>query len=122
MGINRYVALALGALMLVQGCAAGWRRVDIQADQPWPERQRIQVWHGARNEQWHAVRLTRDSVSGVPFIQPPRCDSCRLALPLSEVDSLRIGDPAGAVHASAFLVLAIALAAYLYVCRYCGGT
>lgn len=122
MRTNPHLALALGALVLLQGCSAGWRRVAIRPDQPWPERQRLQVWHGGRHEQWHAVRLTRDSLSGVPFIRPPSCDSCRLALPLSEVDSLRTGDPGGAVHASAFLMAAIALAVYAYVCRFCGGT
>jgi hypothetical protein len=39
---------------------------------------------------WHAVIVSRDSVSGIPYTMPIACDSCRRSIPLIEVDSLRI--------------------------------
>ena len=43
--------------------------------------------------QWHALRITADSVTGIPFIRPITCDSCRRSVPRSEVDSIRFGNP-----------------------------
>lgn len=58
-------------------------------------RQQVQVWLHGTALQWHAVRLTADSISGVPFLQPVECDSCRTRIARAEVDSLRLGNPVG---------------------------
>ena len=58
-----------------------------------------------------------DSLTGVPFTRPPSCDSCRVAIPLTSVDSVRLGNLEGAgllVSTVPFMVLfalVIALAA-----------
>jgi hypothetical protein len=49
------------------------------------------------------VVLTGDSIAGIPFLQPLDCDSCRVTLPVSAVDSLRTGDPEGGFWATAAL-------------------
>jgi hypothetical protein len=67
------------------------------------------VWRGSQARVLHAVHLTGDSLIGVPFQQPPSCDSCRIALPRSGVDSLRLGNletPGMLVSALPFLALA----------------
>ena len=56
-------------------------------------RQQVQVWHDGRYERWQAVRVGADSISGVHFSQPAVCDTCRVALPLATVDSIRYGNP-----------------------------
>jgi hypothetical protein len=40
---------------------------------------------------WHAVIITQDSVSGVPYDLAVECDSCRRSLPRSQVDSMKVG-------------------------------
>jgi len=39
----------------------------------------------------HAVIIGADSLSGVPYLKHPSCDSCRVGIPLVAVDSLRTG-------------------------------
>ena len=60
---------------------------------PLPAKQQAEVWHQGRAERWHAVVLTADSVSGIPYLLPPSCDSCRVALTRTAVDSVRLGHP-----------------------------
>ena len=85
------LALRLTLLTGLGGCA-GWHRLDTRPGTVLAHRQQVQVWEGTHARILHAVRITQDSVSGVPFQEPPSCDSCRVALPLSRVDSLRVGN------------------------------
>ena len=75
----RSTILPLSLVLL--GCGAGWRRIDIPEPGPLPARQQVQVWHRGETERWHALVVSADSVSGIPFRRPVSCDSCRLALP-----------------------------------------
>ncbi len=98
------LALAVCTLTLVNGCAGGWRRVSPTPGVQWPARQRARIWRGGHAEQWHAVRVGRDSLSGVPFIHPPSCDSCRVAVALAQVDSVCAGPPDAGQRETVFLV------------------
>jgi hypothetical protein len=75
------------------GCGAGWRRTGELSPGSLPPRQQVEVWHKGRAERVHALILTHDSVSGVPFLLPAGCDSCRVTLARVDVDSLRLGHP-----------------------------
>src|SRR2546421_11326393 len=70
---------------------AGWHRLQAPVDTTLAPRQQVQVWEGRQSRRLHAVRLTPDTVFGVPFQQPPSCDSCRVAIQRAGVDSLRVG-------------------------------
>jgi hypothetical protein len=52
---------------------------------------RVRIWTHDSVLQWHAVLVTRDSISGLPDNISQQCDSCRLTLPTAAVDSLRVG-------------------------------
>ena len=65
--------------------------VDSLAPAP-PARQQVQVWRGGGAVALHAVRVRGDSLSGVPFHLPPSCDTCRVAIAVSAIDSVRVGD------------------------------
>jgi hypothetical protein len=78
-------------LLFTAGCGAGWRRVD-PAPATLPPQQQVQVWSRGHARVFHAVMRTPDSLSGVPFQLPADCDSCRVSLPLSSIDSLRMGN------------------------------
>jgi hypothetical protein len=98
-------SLILAALLPQTACSAGWHRIEPAAPGSLPKRQQVQVWHGSERIQLHAVRVDDESVSGVPFQKPPDCDSCRVSLPISTVDSLRAGNPTAAFLKSVALTL-----------------
>jgi hypothetical protein len=55
----------------------------------------VRVWQHDAVLRWHAVVIAPDSVSGIPWLQPIDCDSCRIAVPRATVDSLQVGNPSG---------------------------
>jgi hypothetical protein len=110
-------------LMLVWGCGAGWHRPRAELPAPLPARQQVQIWRNGVALQWHAVRLTADSVSGISFLQPVQCDSCRVSVPRATVDSLRLGNPVAGFWKTMGLVTAIIFTpAIIYCWKGCSST
>jgi hypothetical protein len=110
------VVRALFVLTLVWGCGAGWHRPQSVLPASLPPRQQVQVWRNGTALQWHAVRLTADSISGIPFLQPVQCDSCRTSLPRATVDSLRVGNPVAGFWKTVGLVTGFIFAGALIYC------
>ena len=105
------------ALVVLQmGCGAGWRTRSL-VDGPLPRRQQAQVWTEGRAQRWHALVVGPDSISGVPFTQPPACDSCRVAVPRDLVDSVRLGNPSAGFWKTMGLVVGIPIVAVVAICR-----
>jgi hypothetical protein len=100
------------ALTLLGGCA-GWQRFVPPSDSILAPRQQVQVWRGRQAQVMHGVRLTPDSLFGVPFHQPPSCDSCVVALPRDVIDSLRLGDQEAPAIAGATLPFVVLLLLFL---------
>ena len=86
------VAILAGGLSALGGCTAGWHRVSVPPDTAFEKRQQVQVWQGSHARIVHAVRFTSDSLIGVPFQLPPSCDTCAVAIPRDQIDSLRLGN------------------------------
>ena len=78
-------------LALAVGCAVApavrWNREDIRPKGLRGDRQleQVKLWSGDSVFLWHSVLITPDSITGYPEQRPRR------ALPLSAVDSLRVG-------------------------------
>jgi hypothetical protein len=89
----RPMLLILVFALATIGCGAGWRQPAALAPGPMPSRQQVQVWAGDEARRWHAVAVTEDSISGVPFTEPPARLTCRVALARTAVDSVRLGSP-----------------------------
>jgi hypothetical protein len=98
-------AFMLGTLLPQAACGAGWHRIEPVAPRSLPKRQQVELWQGSHRLQLHAVRLLGDSISGVPFVRPPECDSCRVSVPRASVDSLRAGNPTGGFWKTTGLVI-----------------
>lgn len=113
---TRAVAVMVASCLLVQGCGAGWRRPAEPVPGPLAPRQQVEVWQGNRATRWHAVVVTADSVSGVPYFRPIDCDRCRVGVARSTVDSLRLGNPVAAFWNTIALVMAAGLA---FLAIYC---
>jgi hypothetical protein len=100
-------SLALAAVLL--GCSPGWHRVTPSPSEALNSRQQFQVWSHGQALQWHGLRVSGDSVSGVPFTRSPACDSCRVQLALADVDSLRAGDPVAGLWSGVLIGLSLGL-------------
>jgi hypothetical protein len=79
-------------LLALVACGAGWHRLDDLTPRVLSARDQVQLWRGGQTRVLHAVTVMRDSVSGVPFHLPPECDSCRVVIARSGVDSMRLGN------------------------------
>lgn len=100
--------------LLLTGCAPAWQSIPLPADTLLRPRQHLQVWQQGHARVLHSVRVTPESIGGVPYHLPPLCDSCRVALPRAQVDSTRVGNPEAVGVANVLFPLA-ALAAWLYL-------
>jgi hypothetical protein len=97
-------------------CGAGWRQPAQLTPGPWPARRQVQIWVGPEMARWHGVVIRSDSISGVPFLEPPDCDSCRRVLPLARVDSVRVGNPEAGFWKTLGLVVGIPVLAFAIIC------
>jgi hypothetical protein len=79
------------------------------------------VWHQGRVERWHTLVVSTDSISGIPYLRPRDCDSCRTILPRAHVDSIRLGNPVAGFWKTVGLVVGIPLLVFGVTCVLEGG-
>ena len=101
-------------------CSGSWHRMEDVTPRALQPRDQVQVWQGGRATLLHGVELESETLCGVPFVDTPTCDSCRVRIPLEAVDSLRIGNKERGFFRTAGLVLGIG-AVWAYLFRGIGG-
>ena len=102
----------LGTALVLSACGAGWHRLDDLTPRALPARDQVQLWEGSQTRVLHAVIIGRDSLSGVSVLLPPECDSCRVVIARSAVDSMRLGNQErGALRSIGFGYAALGVAA-----------
>jgi hypothetical protein len=107
---RRFATLTCLAILLsTTACGAGWRSVSQIGPKTFQPYQQAQLWTEDGMVRLHALRLADDSVSGIPFLQPLACDSCRIAFSRERVDSIRVGDPTGGFWGTLSLITVAAL-------------
>jgi hypothetical protein len=119
MGTPRPVLL-LALTVGLSACGAGWHRLGDLTPRALPARTQVQMWQGEDVTLLHGVEITPDSIYGVPFTEPPSCDSCRVRLALTAVDSLRSGNKERGFFRTVGVVLAVGLV-WAYLARGIGG-
>ena len=78
-------------LLLAVGCSGGqWAPRRIELPFPLEPSDIVGIWRGGKVEKWHAVVITPDSVSGIPYRMALQCDSCRRSMPRAQVDSMTL--------------------------------
>jgi hypothetical protein len=102
-------SLALVLCAVLASACAGWHRIEAPVDSTLSPRQQVQIWQGQRPQVLHAVRVTSDSLFGIPFFQPASCDSCVIPFPRASIDSLRVGNQEGPAIAGTMLPLVVGL-------------
>lgn len=115
--LHRRTASFLIPCLLLDACGAGWRQPPSGVPQPLPPRQQVQVWQAGQVQRWHGVRVSSDSVTGIPYFMSLECDSCRLSVPRARVDSLRLGDPEAGFWKTVGLVIGLPLLFVIISCR-----
>src|SRR4051812_38306367 len=105
--------IAIVASVLLLGACYTWRADNGALNRPHASRERFEVWSRNASREVHSLRLSGDTVSGVPYTLPPSCDSCRVQWLRSEVDSVRArrDNPLG----STMLLLSVAGLVWLYL-------
>lgn len=111
-----FAALFLLLMLPQTACGAGWHRIDPQPSPALSTRRQVQVWHAGHVVRLHAVTVTADSLSGVPYFKPAECDSCRVTLARGTVDSVRSGSPSAGFWKTVGLSFAGLMAAALVIC------
>jgi hypothetical protein len=104
------------ASLPVAGCGAGWHRVPLNGPEALSSHQQVQIWTRDGVHRWHAVVVSQDSVSGVHFLEPPECDSCRVTLARAAVDSLRIGNPTAGFWKSVGITVGVMFSTMIAIC------
>jgi hypothetical protein len=84
--------VVLAAAYTFAGCAH-WQPVEPARQPVLKQRDVLQFDFVGEKVRLHSVRFTADSVSGIPWLRNPTCDSCRTSYPLSRVDNPRVGRP-----------------------------
>jgi hypothetical protein len=92
----RYSHLAF--VLLAAGCVsnAEWERRTGFQPAPMKPSDPVLIWSSGTVEKWHAVVITADSVSGIPYETSLECDTCRRSIPLGLVDSMKVRHKTGA--------------------------
>ena len=117
MSTARYSLLVCG-LLAGGGCYYSQRPVEQPEPAPIGLHSPVRIWTGDSVETWHAVRLTPDSVSGVPYRMSVKCDSCRRSMSLGLVDSMKVGSPSTIVRGAEYVgAFAAFLVIYAEGCR-----
>jgi hypothetical protein len=89
MHLRRHLLPAFFMVSLV--ACARWTTATPPLPAKYPARRQVRVWTAAQMFQLHGVAFRNDTLIGVPFTAPPRCDSCRVFLALSAIDSMKTG-------------------------------
>jgi len=80
----------LAIVVLATGCGY-WGRRPLNQPAPVERHSPVWIWSGGEVNKWHAVVITQDSVSGIPYQMSVWCDSCRRRMPRAQVDSMKLG-------------------------------
>lgn len=103
----------IALLLSVTACyPMSWYRVEPPH---FGRHQQVRIWSGDSVVLWHAVVMTHDSISGIPYHQSLQCDSCRRSLPRAVVDSVKAGTPPNKLDAVlGWILIPIGVVGLLY--------
>lgn len=81
--------LAVLLLPILLASCTHWVKDEKVLLDPVPVRDQLQIFTPAGDIRAHSVRVDSTTLSYVPYVMPPDCDSCRITLPRASVDSVR---------------------------------
>ena len=111
------LSVLIACLLAAAGCAR-WHATALEATAPLRPRDKLEIWAGGRGTQLHGLRITPDSITGVPYLRDPRCDSCRVGYARADVDSVRV--LGNGIHGFGWWALVIAGSYVVLLLLFCG--
>lgn len=90
--MRRPLAL-LVACLAIAGCAGSWAHAEPQSLSGLSWSERVRVWRPSGMVEWQVVRVTPDSLSGIPAWQDIDCERCRQVVARADVDSVQVVNP-----------------------------
>ncbi len=82
--------LRFATILLSAGCGGNyWGQRPLVQPTPVDRDDPVVIWSAGGVEKWHAVVITQDSVSGIPYDTSLKCASCRRSIPRAQVDSMK---------------------------------
>lgn len=90
-GDGHRASFAFAFVVLAAGCASqgAWDGSFGLPTPLWPQAL-VRIWSGGEVQEWHAVVITEDTVSGIPYQMPVTCESCVVRIPRTQVDSMKV--------------------------------
>lgn len=91
-------ALKSGAALIILiptlvGCGPGWQPVSAPQPSRYNPRDVVEFQSGKTLVRLHGASVSRDSISGIPWLEHLSCDTCRVSYPLASVTGMRTGHP-----------------------------
>lgn len=83
----------LAIVLTLSACSANWQPVSVAQPRSMNERIVLEFHAGGQLVRLHAVRIMRDSVSGIPWLGHTSCDTCRVSYALAGISLPRTGNP-----------------------------
>ena len=78
---------------MLSACGPNWEPVVIAAPRTLDPGTVLEFRARGQLVRLHGVRVERDSLSGIPWLDHLTCDTCRVHFALADVSQARTGDP-----------------------------
>jgi hypothetical protein len=92
-GAHVIARAVLATLMLTTACSANWQPLTLVQPRPIDRKEVLEFRAKNQLVRLHGVQFSRDSLSGIPWLEHLSCDSCRVSYALSDVTQVRTGHP-----------------------------
>jgi len=89
----RWIGYLLVAAVLLSGCGPNWQPVSVTRPRTFDERTVLEFLANDQLIRLHAVKIERDSLSGIPWLEHLTCDTCRVRYALADLSQARTGNP-----------------------------
>lgn len=109
---SRTSARLLLVAWALTGCGPNWQPISLPQPKPLDPGKVIEFHVKEDLVRLHGVQFSRDSLSGIPWLEHLSCDSCRVGYALADVTQLRTGNPGAGAWNIAIPIIAIM--AFLY--------
>ena len=90
---TRATATLLLALFALNGCGPNWRPATVTPPRALDARTVLEFHVRDSLVRLHGVRLERDSLSGIPWLEHLTCDTCRVRYAVADISQPRTGNP-----------------------------
>lgn len=77
----------------LSGCGPNWQPVSVARPRTFDERTVLEFRANDQLVRLHGVKVERDSLSGIPWLEHLTCDTCRVRYALTDLSQTRTGDP-----------------------------